>query len=501
MISNTDTGLINSKQVSSDNFGSRRCRSSSYDHENERHNQIYLEHRKSMPRKSLSGLEDKSSSPYHLPPIDNHLDIKMSSISDVHDSHVSQVSSLSNKRVESIRRVRTLGSVFEKTPSHGTDRRSSQTKSRDLKSAMQFIEISDEKRKQWSKIAITILSAFKFQKLLFLDSEIKEVMKRRKDRVRFNAMITICIFFRRIFLKSNIRFRKRAIILLKHGWRIRLFYRCVRRKMAVAVLRNFFYEYSYFSIPYLMYRYRSDACRLQNYFRSFLAITEARVLALNLIWIRVERDYSRNELPALLMRDRELKRQHRLSISQQDAWKDTKIDGVHFPHLTTMTNRVTLLASSLSETLEKGQEARDNFKSAFPSTHNVDKPMKHTAPQKLANRMKAIRDFLTSIRLAFKISRQSAFHYEPADKLTLDEAKQILRGESCPVNLARVKQIKRKAMSVLMLYTGDNAETFMNLVQEEVRLNNGIGQRKSLFTPRSRAGSSTTFHNNVAFES
>lgn len=476
--------MINRSSSGNFNGSIRRLRSSSYDHENERRCLTSSENKSALPRKSFSGSEEKTISLVQLPPIDR------SSTKKRCDGNIG-MSSVSKRRAENIIRAKTPESHVNRRQCFGIERRISfgHGKMKELDEALEVTLLSEGKRRKWFTIAITIISAIKFQKLLFLDTEILSVMKKKQDQVRYNARVLITVFFRGLFLKSNERHRKRAIILLKHGWRIKLFYRCVRRKMAVAVVRQFFQDYSYFSIPYLMYRYRTDACRLQKYFRSFLAITEARVTALNLIWIQVERDYTREELPQLLEKERELERQRRQSHIKHSAWKDTRIDGVHFPHLIHMANRATVLASSLSESLEKGHEARNNFKSSFPTTHNVDKPAKTNGPQRLALRMKAIRDFLTSARLAFKISADhNLYHFEPSDKLTLEEAKQIIRGESCPVDIARVKQIKRKAKSVLMLYTGDTAVNFINLVQEQVRMNYGIGHRKVHSASGSRIG-------------
>ena len=77
-------------------------------------------------------------------------------------------------------------------------------------------------------------------------------------------------------------------ILKKHGWRFLLFYRCLKRKKATLLLREFFTEFSRLRLLFLMSRYRANALRLQKYMGSFLAVTNARVFVLQKRWAKVE---------------------------------------------------------------------------------------------------------------------------------------------------------------------------------------------------------------------
>ena len=57
------------------------------------------------------------------------------------------------------------------------------------------------------------------------------------------------------------------------GWRILLFWHIVRKKRAATILSLFLKDNFYYKLPHMIKRFRSNAIKLQTFFRKFSEIT------------------------------------------------------------------------------------------------------------------------------------------------------------------------------------------------------------------------------------
>ena len=92
-----------------------------------------------------------------------------------------------------------------------------------------------------------------------------------------------------MFLRKAMEARLIRKKLKKICWRLQIWSRCARRRLNAKIIRRLFIDFSSNPLPYLIHNLLSKVMKAQKMMRSFIECKYARIAALELSWVELER--------------------------------------------------------------------------------------------------------------------------------------------------------------------------------------------------------------------
>jgi hypothetical protein len=320
-----------------------------------------------------------------------------------------------------------------------------------------------------------------------------ELLYRRKRYLSFLKVASFIIKKSHWIKKRIARLKE---IFRKHGWLFLLHIKCMKRHNAALAVRKLLFDFKHFRLAYIMLRYRSNAIRLQSRVRSFMAITNARVLALSKLWIKYEkqcRDYLLPKVKAMQLKPLS---DIQITTDKNIHWENTSVTGVVLPELAKEVNSATKSAARLKITLLQGEELSQKV-NMFEMNRRIKlmktKRIRSQSPKRkkkkrivitdtISVRERTIRNFLYECRRNFKQERfleqttisKSAKSNEAVNRISANLAVMLLKSRNEKDVLAMENSLTEFLNGevenrVMQLYTGENSGKFHLMVEDYVR--------------------------------
>ena len=273
-------------------------------------------------------------------------------------------------------------------------------------------------------------------------------------------------------------------------WRLRLWLRCVRRRMAQRQVTRFFHDFGVQRLAFVVSKFRWNVVRLQQFVRSYNRSTTARLALIRRKWDMIESRVTR----VVQAEQRAAEESNRLrNVIDWDA-SMLDIKRAKMPELSQRVNKVTENARSLSRSIEHAltrakrleekneheQAIRKKLQQATMSSAHAKKLMEALEEKYVlvpeAEKMAVLKRFLFNQRKAHlrKVNSQhEGVDLRKVKKVSIEDAREMM--DLGAIELAeRGKQAgkeekKAKVWGTMLLLIGPSGYELDEIVESTVR--------------------------------
>ena len=308
-------------------------------------------------------------------------------------------------------------------------------------------------------------------------------MKEREDDIRHaHAKLKAALLINRFIIRRKaVKMVTQKInlekILSKVLWRLRLFLRCVRRKLARKQVICFFSDFGLRRMAFVVNKFRSNVLRLQHICVAYNACTKARMELLQLKWEDIER-----KICIQVNEER-----HAASLLFQGRLRDEATSGSIM--LDVNKSKLPMLAYKVNRTTEQATGLQRDMKVTFDKVLNLQvereavmmlkpKGLRKMLDPKVANEKRDIvpEDIRTDLQREF-ISERRGLHVK---KINTREDKTKKQKETVGIeDVQRILEFRKDSneddgdraleWTTMMVVTGDAAMSYKAIAEKQIR--------------------------------